>query len=99
MTIPQHIRDNHEATDAALIRCNGLICALEIVGGEIPEGAPKTSMPWQAFNALVNELVDSYDRIMRMRSFEWVGLGGNSSEFTDVEIAKARGELKSAVKA
>jgi len=93
MTVPRHLRDNHDNTDEAMIRFNGLAYALEIVGDEIPEGATKAASHWQAFYALLNELIDKHETIMRMRSLEWIGMGGNSTgeSFTEAEIAKARG--------
>jgi hypothetical protein len=92
MTIPQHVRDNYEATDAALIRFNGLAYALEIVADEIPDSAPKSANHWHAFYALMNELVEKHDTIMHLRSQEWAGLGGSGEGLTDDEIRRARGE-------
>ena len=91
MNIPKHLRANHEATEAALIRFNGLACALEIVADEIPEGAPKSAPHWRAFYALVNELVDKNDLIDHLRSMEWAGLGGNNG-LSESEVRRARGE-------
>jgi hypothetical protein len=90
--VPDHVRDNYNATDSALIRFNGLAYALEIVADDIPEGAPKSSTYWQAFTALMNELVEKQDTIMHLRTLEWVGLGGNSPGVTEAELARARGE-------
>jgi hypothetical protein len=94
MTIPQHLRANHEATEAALIRFSGLARALEIVADEIPEGAPKSAPCWHAFYALLNELVDKNDTIDHLRSMEWAGLGGNNG-LSEADIRRARGEAQS----
>lgn len=92
MTILEHLRANHEATDEALIRLNGLAYALEIVADEIPNNAPKSSRQWQAFIALMNELVEKHRTVDRLRSIEWAGLGGGGHSLTEDEIRRARGE-------
>ena len=94
-TFPRHLRNNHDATDGALIRFNGMAYALEIVADEIPPNEPKSCRHWQAFYALLNNLVDQHDTIMRLREIEWVGIGGEPGglrEFTAAEVARARGQ-------
>lgn len=96
-TIPAHLRDNYDRTDSALIRFTGMAYALEIVADEIMPDEPKSSRRWQAFYALVNDLVDQHDKIMRNRTLEWVGIGGQpgeSRDFTAAEISRARGQTE-----
>ena len=92
MTIPEHLTANHAATDEALIRLNGLAYALEIVADEIPDTARKSSNHWQAFYALMNELVEKHRTLDRLRSMEWAGIGGSGHSLTDDEIRRARGQ-------
>jgi hypothetical protein len=92
--IPAHIRRNHEATDTALIRLEGLAYALELVADDLTPDTPKSAKQWAAFYALAHQLGDQNEEVQRLREIEWVGQGGANEDFTEVEIAKARGEVK-----
>ena len=90
--LPHH-RANFETTEAAMIRFSGLVQALEIVADGITEAEPKSSAGWCAFYALTNELIDKMDALHRLRTIEWVGLGGGGHGLPEAQVAAARGEV------
>ena len=91
-TIPEHQRRNHDATDTAWIRLEGLAYALQLVADNLDPETPRSDRLWAAFYALQNQVGDLAATVRHLRRLEWAGLGGNTPGLTEVEIATARGE-------
>lgn len=90
--VQKHHRRNHDETDDALIRMEGLIYALEVVADELRPGTSGSDKEWSAFHALTGQLDDHVREIWRLRRLEWVGIGGKADGMTEADIAIARGE-------
>lgn len=89
--IPRHQRDNHEATDDAIERIRGLVHALDCLeNGEAEEPNSPKSLALAAVRMVI---VEKMEALNKLRSVEWVGIGGNAIGLTPAEIVAARGEV------
>lgn len=92
--IPRHVRDNYERTDDALHEIHGLTLALDIAMDQITdEGSmlDSNSRANIAKDVVIRILLEKLQDIHKLRSMEWLGQGGESTNLTDDEIAVARG--------
>ncbi len=96
MNFPQHARDNYERTAVALNEIEGLTFALDMAMDQISNEDPSSVHSKRARLAkdtIMRLLIEKVEGIQKVRSMEWVGLGGNSYSLTPDEIATARGEV------
>lgn len=93
MNIPDHVRENYEATENKLAALGALLKAADhmICEAEIPI-TPETD----AFFVLLRMAQDMHKESRRAHLAEWVGHGGRSDGLTEAEIAVARGETEGA---
>lgn len=90
MPVPEHLRENHERTDDALNAVYGLATCLDTLS---MNASPKEdSREDLAQITIINLMLEKLSELERLRSFEWVGIGGNTDNLTADEIALARGE-------
>lgn len=89
--IESHHRDNYENTDSRICTIESLVTALEVMRDQYPH-AELNSREGIAMGALMNLLTDQFQELHRLRLMEWAGLGGNTEQLTEAEIAQARGE-------
>lgn len=94
-TFTSHARENYERTAQALNEIEGLTYALDIAMDQISTEDSSSAYSTRAVLAkdtILRLLIEKVGGIQKLRSMEWVGLGGNSHELTPDEIAVARGE-------
>ena len=86
--VPDHLGENHEATDELISIAEGLLFSLHTLVDDVNR-SPKHQ---NAVYVLLNTIAATFDKLGRTRQMEWVGIGGRSEALTPEEIAKARGE-------
>ena len=75
MTIPQHIREAHEATDEVLMRLDGLVCALDVIEDRLTL-TDYQSRESKAFHIIRPLLAEKVAELWELRTAEWEAIGG-----------------------
>lgn len=95
LCVPEHVKRNHEAVDTAMISFEGVFAGLMLAYENLPATEDQQGRAWEAFDALLLILEERMQQVMHLRTLEWIGMGGTSSnlpDFTPAEVARARGE-------
>ncbi len=83
MTIPQHIRIAHEATDEVLMRLDGLVCALDVIEDRLAL-TDHQSRESKAFHIIRPLLAEKIAELWKLRDAEWRAIGGKAEVPGDV---------------
>ncbi len=84
MTIPQHIRIAHEATDEVLKSLDGLVCALDGIEDRLTL-TDHQSRESKAFHIIRPLLAEKVAELWELRTAEWKAIGGNIGAQCDAE--------------
>ena len=84
--IPRNQSLNHERTEDRLFKLQALMVAAHELR-ELPETYPERKHA----ETLGLMALDMIEQVLRAHLMEWVGLGGNTEELTEAEIAEAKG--------
>ena len=87
--IAKHHRVNHEATDVALIEIQGLAHAIDLITPDLDLGRSAAA---EAFSAVLSALMARLEDLDRLRAAEWAGIGGDASDLSPEDRARAQGE-------
>jgi hypothetical protein len=90
--IPAHQSAAHEATDEGLILMCGLAQALDIVVDDLDYDHPPRIDQREAITAIQMAIHKAERDLHRLRTMEWVSIGGAGDSLSDIDLRKARGE-------
>ena len=90
--IPAHQSAAHEETDEGIVHLCGLAQALELVVGDLDYTSPPRLDQREAIIAIHRALRMAERDLHRLRTMEWVSIGGASDGLSDIDQRKARGE-------